>query len=277
MKRILMIFLAITLFTGMAFADDIGLTVGIGYIEPNTDADEDERLNAELTYEGEFGAIEVFGEIIYSHPLGDDEKGADADGTMTIELEGAYNFNDNMKGILNLFVDMPLDSDIDETIWLTPGFQYKHTFGFGDIYARIDMPLYLGSELDAMDFVGLDLTFSYGRLRDKLFMPNTWGIELALINWLTEPSDDDIFLEYLTFTPYYEHEWFYGEVEVVLPLYEDGMDFEGIHIIPYFDINILPVKGLSFWFNVPIEHIGADDTFVKDTVIGFGAGLRFSF
>lgn len=269
MKKILMLLLAMSLFSFMTIAaDGLGLTVGVGYVEPDTDWDDDEYIKAEITYEAEFGDIEVFGELIYNHPTD-----SDADGWMTIEGEGRYNFNGNMQGILNLFVEMPFDDDDDVEMWLTPGFQYMHTFGFGNFYARADIPLYLTGELDAMDFVGLDFTFSLMRLRDKRDMPNTWGVELGLENWLTEPTED-IFLNYLTITPYYEHEWFYAELEVLMPLYEDGMDYEGMTITPEFDINIKPVDGLSLWINVPIQNIGADE---GDAIIGFGVGVRYSF
>lgn len=276
MKRFLIVLLALSLFTGMAFAN-IGLTVGAGYVEPNTDVDDDERIEFQVRYDAEFGAIEVFGEVIVGIPTDSDK-----DGDMSIEVEGMYNFTPAMAGILNFIVDIPFDSDLDAVMWLTPGFQYRHGFGFGDFFARVDLPLFLAGDddLDAMDFVGLDFTFSLMRLRDKRNMYGTWGFELGLQNWIETPGDDD-FLNTMTLTPYIEHEWFYAEVEVVLPLYEDGFDIQGMSIIPEIEVNIVPVNGLSVWFNLPIHNIGADkekSTFGNDdVVVGFGAGVRFAF
>ena len=258
----------------MAIADDaIGITVGVGYIEPCTDIDDDEIIAIKANYEGYVtDELEVFGELLFLMPTD-----SDVDGAIVIELEGRYDFNANMRGFLNLWVDLPMDSDLETNIWLTPGFQYKQEAGFGDIYYRADLPLYLSGDFDAMDFVGLDFTFSFLRLRDKRFMPDTYGLELGIKNWVAVPDEwwNDDFLQRLTITPYYEHEWFYGEVEIAMPLYDDGMDFEGLTITPLFDINILPVPGLALEVAFPLSNIGADND--EDTLVGFFIGVKYSF
>jgi len=66
----------------------------------------------------------------------------------------------------------------------------------------------------------------------------------------------------------------YTEVEVGLPLYEDGFDLEGMAIKPKFEMDIPPVNGLSMYLDVPISNIGAD---VGDPVFGVGFGVNFNF
>ena len=279
MKRVLMIVMALSLFVSVAFASDgLGFTVGVGYIEPNTDVEKDEESEISFEYEGVFmdGKLELIAELEYLHPLDSDK-----DGAMNIEIEGTYNINDNMAGILKLEVEMPLGKDEDVTIWLTPGYRHKFELGFGALYTQADFPLYLGTsdEFSAMDFVNFDLTFSLFRLREY-GGEHGFGAELFLHNYLSNPDDDADFLQGLTLTPYFENELLYAELEIGMPLWKDGMKSQGLHIIPEVEVNIPQVSGLSVWLNVPISNIGVDEKMAtegKDAIIGFGAGLNFRF
>ncbi|MCL1826501.1 MAG: hypothetical protein FWG20_00480 [Candidatus Cloacimonetes bacterium] len=271
MKKYIMLLLAMTFIFTLAIAQ-VGITAGVHYVEPNTDMDDDESIKVKIEYDGAFmdDALEIWGNLIYNNPLD-----SDADGDMEIEVEATYNFNDNMAAILDLCITMPMDSDKDGETWLTPGFRYKFEPSF-DFFVRLDLPLILAGDEDteAMDFVGLNLTMNLNRLRDKRGMADTWGCELKLENWLTEPSED-IFLNYLKITPYFEHEWFYGEIEIAMPLFEDGMDLEGMTITPLIDFNILPVDGLAVEFALPVSNLGADND--DDAIIGFSLGVKYSF
>ena len=317
MKRLLLLVLAMSLIVGMAFADGgIGLTVGVGYVEPNTDEDDDEFVPISVEYENVFmdGALEVTAELIYNQPLGkmpdpdDLNKEVTKDGNMSIELEGLYNINENMAAILNFMVDMTFEEKKMMNMWLTPGFRYKQTFGFGDFWAQANVPLSLsgtvaGIYIDengqyydkdgklqdyaAMDFVNLELIFSFMRLRDK-GEGLGFGGELALKSCLSDATNDDAdFLQYLHLTPYYENELLYAEMEVVMPLYKDGMKLTGLTIIPEIEVNLPPIQGLSVWLNVPISGIGADDVSAPTLddpnatesamSFGFGVGVKFAF
>ena len=277
MKRVLMIVMALSLFVSVAFANEgLGLTVGVGYIEPNLDGDDDEGLAIEVIYEGVFmdGKLEVEAELEYLHPMN-----SDLDGEINIEVEATYNFADNMAGILKLEVEMPLGDDEDVTIWLTPGYRHKFELGFGALYAQADFPLYLAGAGDAMDFVNFDLTFSLFRLRDY-GGEHGFGAELFLHNYLSNPDDDADFLQGLTITPYFENELLYAELEIGMPLWKDGMKFVGLHIIPEVEVNVPPVSGLSVWLNIPISNVGVDEDmawFGKDAIIGFGVGVNYRF
>lgn len=289
MKRLFLLVVAMSLCMYMAFAneDGLGLTVGAGFFEPNTDADadDDEVVPVGVLYEGTFmdEKLDVTAELIYTHPM--DSK---ADGDIAVEVEGMYHFAENMAGILTLMVDNSLADNSDPTLWLAPGFRYKHTFGFGDLYARADVPLYLGMEENssAMDIVLLKLTFNLMRLRDKLMTPGTWGAELGLDCILSEPTGNEDTMQSLTITPYYETELLYGEVEVSVPMMENGMKSEGMTITPLVDINIPSVKGLAAVVKVPISGLGADDVVTDPTkpnetksamTFGFGVGVKYSF
>ena len=278
MKRLFLIVLAMSLFVGMAFANEgLGLTIGVGFVEPNLDLDDDEFLPIGVTYEGTFmgGQLELEAELEYLHPMN-----SDVDGTIEIDVEATFNFNDNMAGILNLLVEMPLGEDEDVEIWVVPGYRHKFEFGFGALYAQADFPLYLAGSGEAMDFVNCDLTFSLFRLRDY-GREHGFGAELALGMFLSNPNEDADAVQGLTLTPYFENEMLYAELEIGVPLWTDGMKIQGLYIIPEVEVNIPPVQGLSVWVNFPISNIGVDEEMVgkdnTDMIMGFGAGVNYRF
>ena len=276
MKKIFALLLAMTMIVGVAFALE-GLSVGAEYRIGNFDADPlgtamDLRLD--VNYEDYFmnDALEIEAEVGFLMNNFDDMTN-DAD----IELEIRYNFTPAFQVLLNSWTLIPFDKDVDVTSWLTPGLKYKHGFGFGDLYVQADVPMYLAGAGDALDIIGLNFTISLfnerkfrGPVND---FPLGFGGEIALYNILDDQFESD-FLQNLTITPFFGAGLWYAEVEVGLPLVEDGFDHFGLTITPKFEIDLPPVDGLSLWLDLPVSNIGAEE---GDVVIGLGFGVNFKF
>lgn len=264
MKRILILLLAMSMLVSVAFAVD-GLKAGAGINIPDFDADDlDPIIEITVSYENDLtDQISLFSEIKFEIPTAED-----VDPWMNLEIEGKYKLNPNFDIFLGYRGWIPFDDDYDATGWLVPGVRYNMDI----MFFRLDLPMYLHGAGDAFDILKMDFTYNFMRLRDKGGCEG-FGFEVALHCILDDPIESD-FLQEMSITPYFENSLLYAEVEIRLPLMEDGFDLHGMTIIPEIEVNIPPVRGLSGWFNLPIRNIGAD---VGDTVIGMGLGVRYSF
>ncbi|MCL2047083.1 MAG: hypothetical protein FWG88_11970 [Oscillospiraceae bacterium] len=260
MKKITTLLFATILLCSVAFALD-GLTIGAEYRIHNFDADEisevmDMRVN--VSYEGAFleDALELEAEVGFGMQNFDDMRTG-----MDIELEFRYNLNvapnSTFGIILNSLTHIPFD-DVDGYVtprgfetkpvsWLSPGFKFGQQFDFGKIIFQADVPfIFIHDVLDPFDVVNLDFTLSilnerkgrglYQRGNVSGFA-NGFGAELKMQNILKD-SDDSDFAQRLEITPFFGHNFLYAEVEVGLPLYEDGLDLEGMTIKPKFEMDI---------------------------------------
>ena len=89
-------------------------------------------------------------------------------------------------------------------------------------------------------------------------------------------SDKDDFVENIQITPFYSTNSIYAEVEVNIPLFEDGMDTEGLTVTPRIDMK-MPIDGFSLWLELPISQIGADKDLVGNPILGTFFGVSFNF
>ena len=292
MKKIFALLLAMTLICGVAFALD-GLAVGAEYRIWNFDPGDDIDLSTQMMmrlgvhYEGAFldEALELEGELGF-YMINFDDMTNDLD----IEIEARYNLDlspaSRLTFILNSYTLIPFEDDFEVESWMTLGAKYKQEFGFGDMYFQVDVPfnLFDGYDpgFDAFDFVDLNFTISlfnerkdWGKVVD---FPDGFGAELVMYNELAVPDPFEAdFLQHLNITPFYSMNFWYAELEIGLPLYEDGMDFEGMFIKPKFEMDIPPVDGLSFWLDLPIRGLAADSDIFGDPVIGIGLGVNYNF
>ncbi|MCL2064752.1 MAG: hypothetical protein FWG98_10350 [Candidatus Cloacimonetes bacterium] len=295
MKKITTLLFATILLCGVAYALD-GLTVGAEYRVRDFDADEvsevmDVRLN--VAYEGAFmeEALEIEAEVGFGMQNFDDMRNG-----LDVELQARYYFDvsaiSTMSFILNSKTSIPFDDEkgyhgiagfSNKPIsWLKPGVHHGHELSFGKINIQIDVPLLLVHDtMDAFDIVGIDFILSLNERKGRgLYQrgnvsgfANGFGAEFKMESIITDPSDSD-FAQRLEITPFFGHNLLYAEVEVGLPLYEDGFDLEGMTIKPKFEMDIPPVNGLSMYLDMPISNIGAD---VGDPVFGVGFGVNFNF
>lgn len=312
MRKITILVLAMLLMVGTAFALD-GLQIGAGLrfndfdaprdAPATNDLDPDGYIFLEVNYEYRFGDIRITADVVL--PIHLDE---DYDGEIEIRFERAQYFNDDLLSfITGMEANIPLNGRNPLAFSITPGFQLRPTFGFGNIYFRADIPFnFVGGRYETdedgkyvldpagnhivdrgfeLDNAGLNFTFSVNRLRGMgIGREDTWGFELGLRNDL---SIGDEFLQNMTLTPYFAHEWFYAEIEIGLPLMKDGFDIHGMAITPEAEVFLPWVDGLSVWLNMPISNIGVDwDDATNegkaklkhdDPVIGLGFGVRFAF
>ena len=269
MKRTLLLLFAISMLTSMLFAQ-VGLTVGAGIQIADFGADDLDPviIIPKVIYEKEINEqFEIYAEANHYVPTADG-----ADGNLDLEVELTYNINENFSFFGKYNLDMSFADDADPEMYFTPGARYKLEGGM-DMFFRLDLPLYLGTSGDALDTIGLDFTYSLMRLRDKRDMADTWGAELRLEMFISDAADE-FSMNCLKITPYYETGLLYGELEINLPLVEDGMKTIGMTITPKVECNIPPVPGLGVWLDLPISNIGADDL---DVAIGLEFGVKYSF
>ena len=267
MKRILILVLAMSMLVSAAFAVE-GLSAGAGMIIPDFDAEDlDPIIVITVGYEADFtDQVSLFSELNFYI-----ETAEDVDPSMSLELEVRYGLNPNLDFFLGYQGWIPFDSDIDAQGWLVPGARYN----MDNMFFRLDFPMLLhaGDAFDAFDIINMDFTYNLFRLRGHGEVEG-FGLEVGLHCLLVHPADDFDFMQSASITPYFENALLYAEVEIVLPLVEDGFDFIGLSIIPEIEVNIPAVKGLSGWLNLPIHGIGRDGV---DPVIGMGLGVRFAF
>ena len=272
MKKVFLL-LAMTLCV-MVYAVD-GLYVGTDFEIGNFGADEistEMGLRFFVGYEGVFmdEALTLDAEIGFNMEDFDNMSNG-----LDIEVEFGYYFTDSLGFHLNSYTDIYFGEEADEPeSWLAPGLSYN-LLGDFPMFFRVDVPMLLmADEMDALDTIKLDFTISFLKERELAYQTHDgFGAEIQLLNILSD-KDDSGFLETLLLTPFYSAGDIYFEAEIGLPLYEKGMDIEGLTITPLMEMYIPALDGLSCYLKLPISNIAAE---AGDTVIGLGFGFKFAF
>jgi len=311
MKKILVLVLALSLVGGAAFAQqqDLGLTAGLEFnIGALNDGDidamdtagtyvrpffilEDSDLVEGLELEVEIGIpfwINGFGSSDFAIEMGRtlggfgvtvDEFWMDID----FRFFAGYSLGLTPEGTLRLSLEsenwFEVVRDGDDTFHfgiLTPAIRYTHDLGDMSFFGQVGFPFLLfaagdgASGVDAFDFVGLDFTLGMNMGLDAGIL----GFELTLENLIRDEwVDDHDFAQYLTLLPSFTFATIplYVEAEFIIPLWENGMDWMGMSIIPEVQYEI--IDGLRAWLNLPMHGIGSDG----DVHVGLGLGVMFSF
>ena len=275
MKRFIAVLFAITVICGIALADS---EIIVGFDVELPDFKEANVVNSRLyaSYDRSFmdDTLELFTEAsLIMTDFSDLQTG------MGLEVDVTYNLglaNENyLHFMLNSYTEIPFDRNASVYSGLIPKVLFGHNTGaFGYVYFQVDVPITLHDEgVGAFDEVRLDLTFKLFRRRGKdSGYPDRFGFKTKL---QTKLNGADYFFYKLRFVPYFASGIFYGEVEINIPIFENGMNTTGMSIIPEIDIDIPALDGLSLWLNLPINHIGAGNG--NNTSVGLGMGVSFTF
>jgi len=279
MKKLLVLLLALSLVGGAAFAQNLGLTAGlefnIGQLNhDHVDAMDTAELRPFLVWENSdlVENLDLYAEIGLPFWMSN-EWADDFWMAMDIELDAAYHLSVSPQGVLtfglNFFAYFDLQpGNADADLWLYPRVKYTHDLNGISLFGKLEFPLYLGTAVDAFDFVGLDIRLGMNMgLGGGLF-----EFKVDINNTLSDHANETSFFDYLTITPSFATGPWYAEVAFGIPTVENGMDIYGLFIIPEVRYNI--TDSLLVWLNLPIFNIGAA---YDDVGIGLGLGVQFSF
>jgi len=287
MKKILVLFLALSLAGGAAFAqDNLGLTAGlefnIDYLNhDDLDAMDTANIRLFLNYSNSdlVENLDLFAELglnmypFHATPADDFGLGMD------IELDAAYHLLLTDEGTLtfglNFWFGIPLAgnhwsgydlSDADVTIEMEPRIRYTHDLGGLTAFGQLAFPIYLGTAGDAFDWVGMNILLGMRMEMD----PGLFGLDIEIVNTLTNAADESTFFEWLYITPSFAFSAIplYVELEIGLPV--DDMDI-GMTLTPHVSYEIIP--GLNAWLELPMWNVTGD----ADLTMGLTLGVSFSF
>ena len=275
MKKIFTLIFAMIMICGTALANG-DIIVGLDVELPDLQEADHVNSRAYASYYGLF-MDDVFALFAEASFLMTDFR--DLQTGMSLEVGLSYNLsfaNDNyMNFVLNSYTEMPFDINGSVYSELTPKVLFGHrTKAVGFLYFQVDVPFTLVDEdVNAFDEVGLDFSLKLFRRRGKeTGYPDGFGFKTKL---QTNLNGADYFFYNLRFVPYFARNIFYSEVEVNIPIFENGMDEKGVSIIPEIDIGIPILDKLSLWLNLPISQIGAGNG--NNIKAGLGMGVKFSF
>ena len=301
MKKVLLLFLALSLVGGVAMAQDLGLTAGLEFHigalnDDNIDAMDSGIIRPVLIWENSdlVENLQLFARVgvpfWMSSPLGDSPwLGVD------LTLRGTYNLHISQQGTLGFIlasqnVFLAFDDEINGAVrspafmwtnWLgvdgitdtvgrlVPGVRYTHALGEMSFYGQLNAPflLFSGSE-DPFDLFGLDFILGWTMNTDFGFL----GAELEFTNRLRlGGSAADDFFHWFTVTPFIAFGPLYAEVVIMVPLTEDNRAYSGTAIVP--EVRYEIIENLRAFVNLPIYRIGSD----HDIRLSLGMGVKFSF
>ena len=283
MKKILVFLLAFSVVGGAAFAQNLGLTAGVEFNIDALNSDDFDATDSPgtairpfLIWENDelVEGLELEAELglpFWTNYAGDGNFWMDLD----LRLFAGYHFGIGSDGTLRLhlesdnYFELASEYDNDAAGTLEFGVKYTHDLGNGlSLFGKVALPflLYSTGPLGAFDWVGLDFTLGMS----AEINPGVFGFELAFYNNI---EGYDHFAHELSLLPSFEFSAIplYIEVEFVIPLWENGMDWSGMSIIPEVSYEIIP--GLEAWLNLPIHGIGSN----FDATVGLGLGIQFSF
>jgi len=274
MKRFLVFFLVLVLGAGFAAAQDIGLTVGLefglGNINKANGDDMYPYLMPMVIYENAFldDALDLYAELDYTLGF---TKALNEDGdevlpqSLYIDLSAGYNLSlgeaSTLSFILeNEFADIDISPDDFITGIFTPAIQFNQGFDFGDVYAKVGLPItYFPNVKDAESFTGLDFTIGWG---------SSFGLGLeAVFYTMLAPSEDAGYYAFET-TVSYEADSLYCELNVYFPKETED---EGITITPEVDYSF---GSLTAYLFIEFAGIGFDGGEVSITP---ALGIKYSF
>ena len=295
MKKFLVLFLALSLLGGAAFAEELGLTAGVEFHigalnHEDVDAMDTAVLRPYLFWENSdlVENLELYAEIgipfwMSSWLYDDLWLGVD------LTLRGTYNLELSPEGTLGLILESqsfflaPLEDYqfaqtpafgwgwglTNTTSWLVPGVRYTHDLGDMSVFGQLNIPMQLFyGEDSTFDHVGIDIIAGFDMNMDFGLL----GVEVEFNGILTDEGDSD-FAQRLTITPFIELADLplYAELSISMPLMSDGMDWYGMTITP--EVRYYVMDNLRAFFNLPIQGIASD----HDVTIGLGLGVQFSF
>jgi hypothetical protein len=303
MKKILVLFLALSVFGGAAFAQqDLGMTAGVEFnigalnvdgldatdspgtfvrpffIWENSDLVEGLELEVEIGipfWTNGFGSSDMA--IIMGSEIGlSDELWLDLDlrlfagFSLPVTPEGTLRFSAEFEN----WFEVVRDWDAFHHGIVTPAIRYTHDLGDMSFFGQAAFPSLLfaaGDDIDIspFDIVGFDFTVGMNMGLDAGLL----GFELTLENIIRDELFDMDFVQHLSLLPNFTFADLplYVEAEIRIPLYEDGMDWEGLSIIPEVRYNVM--DNLQVFFNLPISGIASE----FDVILGLGVGVQFSF
>lgn len=269
MKRLLVLFLALALIAGFAFAEDedegIGLTVGLEFgVENITDKGSDDRvpyLMPMIIYDNSFGAFDIYAELDYI--FGFTKTGDKFPQDLYFDLVLTYNLGLGDASTLSFIVENENDTfqlspwvDASSNISgiVKPGIKFTQGItDFGDLYVQADVPI--GYTEDPLE-VGIDAILGWD---------STFGLGIKVVEHNTiKPDADYAGLDVIVS---YESGPVYCEVEVDIPK-DAGAD--GVVIIPEFDLSF---NAFTFYVNCSFEGVGSGG----DVIISPALGIKYSF
>jgi len=282
MKKFFVFLIVLALSTSFAAGEDhegdegIGLSVGLEFGIGNVNKANDEEMNPYLMpmliYENSFfdETLDVYAEFDYTFGF-TKEPNDDGDEvnpqSMYIDLLIGYNLGLGDASTLSFILENEFDeiiisprlnNGINLTGIFTPAVKFNHTLDFGDLFAKIGVPItYYDIDTDAA--IGLDFTLGWS---------STFGLGIeAKICTLLSPGDD---VGYNGFEPIisYKTEHIYIEVETIIP---KKISNEGVTITPEFDYSF---KNFTFYVKCEFAGIGTDG---GDVSITPALGVKYSF
>jgi len=309
MKRGLLVFaLVMFIIGGGAFAQDLGVTAGlefgIGQLNhEDADAMDSAWIRPMFMYENTdlVEGLRIYAEL--GLPLWFSDHAEEFWMGMDLTLSGTFNLELSPEGTLGLMLESASafwfgGDDAVGPIFREPaprgalfrhsnevydnfatglgiGVRYTHNLGAMNVFGQVNTAFNLFADgdytPDALDNLFLDFQLGMSMGLDAGVLGFLVGLDMDL--QLGGESPDDT-LHTLWFMPSFTFADFplYVQVEIVVPMYEDGMDIEGMTIIPEF--RFMAMDNLQLYFNLPMWNIGADD---GDLALGLGLGVLFRF
>jgi len=265
MKRILTIF--VILFLALSFnaaGDGIGLSVGmefgLGDIGRAGGAILPCLTVPVIIYDTSFvdGSIDLYAELSYS--LGFVENSADLFHSLYFDFLFGYNFMFGTGSTISVILENELDSieftpEFSLTGFFTPAVKYNQRLDFGDLYAKIGVPLTYN---DVGDIVtGINGTVGWNT-------PFGLGLETVIYS---EVSPNASYLGFGALVSF-ETDPVYFELDLYIP---GDVETEGITMTPEFEYFLF---GFTFYLSVEFAGIGIPD---GTTVITPTLGFKYSF
>ncbi|MCL2478781.1 MAG: hypothetical protein FWF22_04725 [Treponema sp.] len=266
MKKFLVLLAALTLVTGFAFSQDIGLTPALEFSMDNitqaNGGDMTPTLMPYISYSNSFldSALDLYSELDYTMTF---PKDTDITHSVYFDLELGYNLKLAEASTLsflfqneeNLYIAPQVDGQNSYDVTLTPGLKFNQDLSFGGLYLTAVAPLYVVQQ-DESDFA-TDLNVTAG-------WDSTFGFSAYV-------------KEYLGMTPDFQHQKIRAVVD-----YTDGpchgqikADFIGadnvtVTLIPKFEYSFI---GFTAYIYCTFANIGG----TGDATIAPAVGVTYSF
>ena len=266
-KKFLIFFLVLILAAGFVSAQEFGLTAGLefglGNINKANDSDVEPYLMPMVIYENAFldGVLDLYAELDYTLGFGND----DIAQSLYIDLSAGYNLSLGSASTLsfileNEFDEIEISPNDSITGIFTPAIKFNQEFDFGDVYAKIGLPItYFPNVKDDDSLTGLDFTVGWG---------SSFGLGIeAIFYTLLAPSEASGYYAFET-TVSYESGPLYCELNVYFPKETESGDMT---ITPEVDYSFGSFTAYLF---IEFSGIGVDG---GEVVITPALGIKYSF
>jgi len=266
MKRMLIVFVVLFMALGFNAAGDdgiglsVGLEFGLGDIGRAEGAILPYLTVPVIIYDTSFvdGSIDLYAELSYT--LGFVEKSGDLFHSLYFDFLFGYNFMFGTGSTISVILENELDSiklapDFSLTGIFTPAVQYKQGLDFGDLYAKIGVPL---TYHDAGGIVvGIDGTIGW---------TSAFGLGIETVVY-SEVSPNVSYLGFGALLSF-ETDPVYFELDLYIP---GDIESEGITITPEFEYYL---DNFTFYLSCEFEGIGIPG---GTTIITPALGVKYSF